>query len=74
MTQDNNIPQGYKQTEFGPIPLDWELCTFKDVLATFSSGATPYRGIPEYYNGDVRWISSGELNYNHIYDTLEHTS
>ena len=69
-----NIPQGYKQTEFGPIPLDWELCTFKDVLATFSSGATPYRGIPEYYNGDVRWISSGELNYNHIYDTLEHIS
>ena len=69
-----NMPQGYKQTEFGPIPLDWELCTFKDVLATFSSGATPYRGIPEYYNGDVRWISSGELNYNHIYDTLEHIS
>ena len=68
------IPQGYKQTEFGPIPLDWDLCTFKDVLATFSSGATPYRGIPEYYNGDVRWISSGELNYNHIYDTLEHIS
>ena len=56
-----NIPQGYKQTEFGPIPLEWKLCTFKDVLATFSSGATPYRGIPEYYNGDVRWISSGEL-------------
>ena len=74
MVQDHNIPQGYKQTEFGPIPLDWELCTFKDVLATFSSGATPYRGIPEYYNGDVRWISSGELNYNHIYDTLEHIS
>lgn len=70
----NNIPQGYKQTELGIIPLDWELCTFKDVLATFSSGATPYRGIPEYYNGDVRWISSGELNYNHIYDTLEHIS
>ena len=68
------IPQGYKQTEFGTIPLDWELCAFKDVLATFSSGATPYRGIPEYYNGDVRWISSGELNYNHIYDTLEHIS
>ena len=67
-------PQGYKQTEFGPIPLNWDLCTFKDVLATFSSGATPYRGIPEYYNGDVRWISSGELNYNHIYDTLEHIS
>lgn len=74
MTSNNNIPQGYKQTEFGYIPLDWNICTFKDVLSTFSSGATPYRGIPEYYKGEVRWISSGELNYNHIYDTLEHIS
>ena len=69
-----NIPQGYKQTEFGLIPHDWELCTFQDVLTTFSSGATPYRGIPEYYKGDVRWISSGELNYNKVYDTIEHIS
>lgn len=40
------IPQRYKHTEFGLIPDDWVLCTFKDVLTTFSSGATPYRGIP----------------------------
>lgn len=69
-----NIPQGYKHTEFGLIPSDWVLCAFKDVLTTFSSGATPYRGIPEYYIGSIRWISSGELNFNVIYDTLEHIS
>ena len=69
-----DMPQGYKQTEFGPIPSDWILCTFQDVLATFSSGATPYRGITEYYKGNVRWISSGELNYNKIFDTIEHIS
>lgn len=68
------IPQRYKHTEFGLIPDDWVLCTFKDVLTTFSSGATPYRGIPEYYNGNIRWISRGELNYNVIYDTIEHIS
>lgn len=44
------------------------------MLTTFSSGATPYRGIPEYYKGNVRWISSGELNYNKILDTVEHIS
>ena len=69
-----NVTQEYKQTEFGPIPSDWILCTFQDVLTTFSSGATPYRGIPEYYKGNVRWISSGELNYNKIFDTIEHIS
>lgn len=69
-----NVTQEYKQTEFGPIPSDWILCTFQDVLTTFSSGATPYRGIPDYYKGNVRWISSGELNYNKILDTVEHIS
>ena len=49
-------------------------CTFKDVLNTFSSGATPYRAISEYYKGKIRWISSGELNYNEIHDTIEHIS
>ena len=58
--ENMNIPQGYKQTEFGPIPSDWGVCTFQNVLTTFSSGATPYRGIPEYYKGNVRWISSAE--------------
>ena len=58
----------------GTILLDGELCTFQDVLATFSSGATPYRCSAEYYKGNVRWISSGELNYNKILDTIEHIS
>lgn len=64
----------YINTEFGRIPSDWRYCTFKDVLITFSSGATPYRAIGEYYKGKIRWISSGELNYNIIEDTLEHIS
>ena len=63
-----------QQCEFGLIPGDWLLCTFKDVLTTFSSGATPYRGISEYYKGNIRWISSGELDYNLITETIEHIS
>ena len=51
---------------------DWEEKTLADVVEHFSSGATPYRGKPEYYTGDIKWISSGELNYNTIYDTIEH--
>lgn len=62
---------GYKQTELGSIPSDWEMCTFGEVITGFSSGATPYRGIIEYYKGNIRWITSGELNYNTITDTIE---
>lgn len=64
----------FKDTEIGKIPEEWEIGYFGDVLCTFSAGATPYRGIPDYYNGKINWISSGELNYNVIYDTIEHIS
>lgn len=64
----------FRNTEIGRIPEDWEIGYFVDVLCTFSAGATPYRGIPDYYNGKINWISSGELNYNVIYDTIEHIS
>ena len=68
------IETRFKDTELGMIPEDWESGKFQDFLATFSSGATPYRGIPDNFKGDVRWISSGELNYNIISETLEHIS
>lgn len=65
------MKEGYKLTELGEIPEDWQLKTFGDVMTGFSSGQTPSRAIPEYYKGDIRWITSGELNYNVISDTIE---
>ena len=50
---------------------EWKTETWGDVLSGFSSGATPYRGIPAYYKGNIKWVSSGELNYNVIHDTFE---
>jgi len=61
----------YKQTELGLIPKDWDLKQFMDVMDGFSSGQTPYRAIADYYRGDIPWITSGELNYNVITDTIE---
>ncbi|WP_418222937.1 restriction endonuclease subunit S [Clostridium isatidis] len=34
-------------------------------------GATPSRKINEYWNGDINWVSSGEVNFCKIYDTKE---
>ncbi|UOF91947.1 restriction endonuclease subunit S [Fodinisporobacter ferrooxydans] len=53
---------------------DWISGEWQDVLDGFTSGATPYRGKPEYFIGTIKWVSSGELNYNKIYDTIEHIS
>lgn len=49
-------------------------CTWGEVIENCSSGATPLRSHPEYYRGSIRWISSGELNYNVIDETIEHIS
>ncbi|MBC3789367.1 restriction endonuclease subunit S [Spirosoma utsteinense] len=65
------LKKGYKQTEVGVIPEDWVDCKFEDVLTGFSSGQTPYRAIDRYYTGNIPWITSGELNYNTITDTIE---
>ena len=65
------IRPGYKKTEIGVIPEDWEVNEFGDVIDGFSSGQTPYRAISDYYKGNIPWITSGELNYNVITDTIE---
>jgi type I restriction enzyme, S subunit len=65
------IKKGYQLTAMGEIPEDWKLCEFVDVMDGFTSGQTPYRAIKEYYSGSIPWITSGELNYNIITDTLE---
>ena len=65
------VRNGYKQTELGVIPEDWDVKEFAEVMDGFSSGQTPYRAKPEFYKGDIPWITSGELNYNIITDTKE---
>ena len=53
---------------------EWQTRQLGEVINYCSSGATPYRGRPDYYTGTVKWITSGELNYNVITDTIEHIS
>ena len=41
-------------------------------IATTSSGGTPYRSIPNYYYGDIKWFTTTELKDNYLYDSVEH--
>jgi len=65
------VKPGYKKTEVGVIPEDWKFMRFEDVMTGFFSGQTPSRLKPEYYKGEIPWITSTELNYNIITDTNE---
>ena len=79
IAKKRQIKQGAMQTllnpyENGRLKAGWIVKKLGDVIAHCSSGATPYRAIPEYYKGNIKWITSGELNYNIINDTIEKIS
>ncbi len=71
---EDGTVKGYKKTELGEIPEDWDICILNDVINSLSSGATPYRGNKDFYKGKNLWITSGELKYGVINDTFEKIS
>ncbi len=66
------IPEGYKQTEVGVIPEDWEVLSLSDV-ATFGGGTTPPRKFyKRYYVGGCHaWVKTLDLNNSFIWNTEE---
>lgn len=72
--REDGSAKGFKHTELGRIPEDWSLSPMREVIYYCSAGATPYRGNESFYKGTNRWITSGELNYCVINDTIEKIS
>ena len=50
---------------------DWEQRKLGDVLDDMYNGQTPSRNKSEYWNGNIKWLSSGELNRGTVYDSIE---
>ena len=64
---------GFKGTEVGMLPKDWEVSLLESV-ATRGSGHTPNKSHPEYWGGNVKWVSlqdTGRLDQLYIWDTAE---
>ena len=47
------------------IPESWEWVRLGSI-GDWGSGATPSRSVPEYYDGDIPWLKTGDLNDGHI--------
>ena len=63
------VKQGYKQTEVGVIPEDWDVRKIGD-FTDATAGGTPSTSHPEYWNGEILWMSSGELNKRRIHNVI----
>ena len=44
---------------------EWKKVALGDIV-TFSSGGTPHKGTPEYWNGDIPWISAKTMKDEYI--------
>ncbi len=61
------VKKGFKQTDIGIIPNDWETLKIKDFTHVVAGG-TPSTFMKEYWNGEIKWMNSGELNLKKIFD------
>ncbi|WDJ87284.1 restriction endonuclease subunit S [Xanthomonas campestris pv. incanae] len=52
------------------LPEGWSRSTLGEI-AKIASGGTPDRSKPEYWGGDVAWVTTGEIQFNTIVDTTE---
>lgn len=52
------------------IPNTWRLSTIEEI-STISSGGTPSRKIPEYWEGDIPWVTTAEVKFGTIMDAEE---
>lgn len=73
MIKRGEVPEGYKKTKLGIIPDDWKICKIHQI-ADISSGSTPSRVNEEYWNGDIPWITTSEINNGYIVDSNEYVS
>jgi type I restriction enzyme S subunit len=65
--RDSGIPW------LGEIPAHWETVALR-FLVDFTSGATPDTGRPEYWDGEIPWVSPKDMKRDEIADAEDHIS
>lgn len=53
---NEKLPDGFKMTELGPLPEEWEVVRLGDVAKKMKAGGTPRRGIKEYWGGNIPFV------------------
>ncbi|MTW22605.1 restriction endonuclease subunit S [Allochromatium palmeri] len=57
----------------GDIPEYWEIKKLKN-LVRFSSGGTPSKNNPNYWNGDIPWVSPKDMKKKYLSDSQDHVT
>ncbi len=60
---------GFKETEIGLIPEDWDVVKLEEVSEKLKAGGTPRTNIKEYWNGDIPLVKVEDVASNEKYLT-----
>jgi type I restriction enzyme, S subunit len=60
------IKKGYKQSELGIIPEDWNIENINCLSKKLLSGGTPLTTNSEFWNGDIPWTRGAVLTQHYI--------
>jgi len=55
-----SLPEDFKETEIGPIPVDWEVIQISDV-ADIKGGGTPSTKKPHFWNGAIPFLTPSDV-------------
>ncbi|WP_411680220.1 restriction endonuclease subunit S [Clostridium thailandense] len=64
------VPKEYKKSQVGLIPMEWKEIKLAKIN-NISTGLTPLRSKNQYFNGNIYWVKTTDLNNSYIYDTEE---
>lgn len=65
------FPDSFEESELGMVPRGWEIGTLENCCSRVESGGTPKRTTSEYWNGEISWLTSGEVRQPIIFQTKE---
>jgi type I restriction enzyme S subunit len=72
---DPNVPMKDSGIPWiGEVPVHWAVMKMTHIFGGIGSGTTPDSNEPEYYDGDIPWVITGDLNDDELWETSKHVT
>lgn len=65
------FPDSFEESELGLVPKGWKVGVLESCCSRVESGGTPKRTTPDYWNGNISWLTSGEVRNPIVFETKE---
>lgn len=72
MIESQKTPNGYKQTEVGVIPKDWDIKRLDEIIDKFVNGGTPSTQNIFFWNGNIPWITGADILNQKVAEIRRH--